>query len=315
METRRSFLSHLMVLLLQLLVGCRSKLKPDQTFVFNRNLKNILVLWHSQTGHTARSGRLMALTLENQGYTVTASKISDFDSRLTENFDLIVMGAPVFYYDIPGHVKQWIRSMSNLNGIPVAAFVTYGGPEGDQDNAVNTILELLEKRGGIPVAKATFMNMGAYPLSWSDSHVSESVWNNRHLPDKSAYGKIRKYALHTIDCVHSGVRISAEKKMTMRRFVTIFSPIWWTKRSIEKHFIDKQKCIQCLACQDNCPENAINVSMYTVDRNACSLCFGCLNVCPEKAMTMVYNDKKLIGFFDMLKINKIKIIVPKEFSS
>ena len=52
--------------------------------------------------------------------------------------DLIVMGSPVFYYDVPGYVKNYIRSWPDLNRTPVAAYVTFGGPEGNQHNAAAT---------------------------------------------------------------------------------------------------------------------------------------------------------------------------------
>ena len=57
--------------------------------------------------------------------------------------DLIVIGAPVFYYDIPDYVKDFIQSLPDLKGIPVAAYVTFGGPEGNQHNAACSILENL----------------------------------------------------------------------------------------------------------------------------------------------------------------------------
>ena len=44
--------------------------------------------------------------------------------------DLLVAGSPVFYYDIPDFVKDYIQILPDLKGTPVAAYVTFGGPEG-----------------------------------------------------------------------------------------------------------------------------------------------------------------------------------------
>ena len=95
-----------------------------------REAENALVLWYSQTGYTERSGKLLAKTFENNGIKVVSSEIRNFDTKEIPNFDLIVIGSPVFYYDTPSYVKEWILSLPSLDGTPVASYVTFGGPEG-----------------------------------------------------------------------------------------------------------------------------------------------------------------------------------------
>ena len=114
----------------------------------------------------------------------------EFDQKSIVDFDLIVIGAPVFYYDIPGYVRDWIRSLPSIEWTSVASFVTYGGPEGDQHNAACTVIELLSEKGGVPVGMRTFMNMETVPTVWSDEYVSENVWNNRHLPNEETYKNV-----------------------------------------------------------------------------------------------------------------------------
>ncbi|MBW1852473.1 MAG: hypothetical protein JRJ15_13825 [Deltaproteobacteria bacterium] len=81
----------------------------------------------------------------NRRIKTTFSELRDYDERGINDFDLIVIGSPVFYYDTPSHVKA-------------------------------------------------FMNMGAYPPSWSGEKVSENTWNNRYLPNEETYNEVRAYA-------------------------------------------------------------------------------------------------------------------------
>ncbi|MFC1885268.1 flavodoxin family protein, partial [Thermodesulfobacteriota bacterium] len=151
-----------------------------------------LILWYSQTGYTERNGKLLAKTLEAKGIKVMSSDIRDFDKNEIGSHDLIVVGSPVFYYDIPDYVKGWIESMPDLKGTPVASYVTFGGPEGNQHNAACSILEKMAQKNGVPIGIKAFMNMASYPLSWSEEKVSEKTWMSRNLPNEETYRKVRE---------------------------------------------------------------------------------------------------------------------------
>lgn len=275
-------------------------------------IRNALVTWFSQTGYTERNGKLMAKTLETKGIRVTSCDLRDFEKKEITNYDLIVIGSPVFYYDTPSYVQRWIRSLPNLQGTPAASYVTFGGPEGNQHNAACSILQCLTERGGAPIALSTFMNMGSYPLSWSEKKVKESVWMNRQLPNEQTYKKVREYAGHILNQVERGKSGEFSKKLTFREISTFFKPIWWTKRSISNHSIIEEQCIGCGACVEKCPVDAIDLDHYAVDTESCVLCFGCINNCPAKAVNMEHEGRKLIGYIEFMKLKNLKVREPKE---
>jgi hypothetical protein len=90
--------------------------------------------------------------MENRRIKTTSSELRDYDERGINDFDLIVIGSPVFYYDTPSHVKAWIKSLPDLKGTSVASYVTFGGPEENQHNAACSILECLTENKGVPIA-------------------------------------------------------------------------------------------------------------------------------------------------------------------
>lgn len=317
MEDRRTFLKKSTLaaagLSFSIMPGCvpmrtiraRVPMKTQKT-------ENALVLWYSQTGYTERNGKLLAKTLELNGIKVTSSEMRHFDKKGINNFDLIVIGSPVFYYDTPEFVKNWISSLPDLKGTPVASYVTFGGPEGNQHNAACSLLERLAEKEGVPIGINSFMNMASYPLAWSEEQVAEKIWMSRHLPNEETYEKVRQYARQLINRVELGKQGEFSKKLTLREISTYLGPIWWTKQMVKNHAIFKDKCIGCGRCVEKCPANAISLSNYTINTESCVLCFGCINNCPAQAVNMEYNGKKVIGYNEFMKRKHLKITEPEE---
>ncbi len=52
------------------------------------------------------------------------------------------------------------------------------------------------------------------------------------------------------------------------------------------HVISKDDCIQCGACETECPEGAIYMDgeFYVVDESKCKDCGSCVDVCPTGAI-------------------------------
>lgn len=275
-------------------------------------VKQALVTWYSQTGMTERIGRLVAKRLEKSGATVFFDDMRSVDGARMKGMDLIVVGSPVFYYDTPDYVKRFIQTLPDLTGTPVAAYVTFGGPEGNQHNAACNILAALSDKGAVPVGLRSFMNMSTFPLAWSEKKVHHKTWMNRNLPDAHTYEEARRYAAHLVNQVASGTAFVAKRNLTLREMATWVHPIWWTKKLVSNHGIDQKVCIGCGLCEEKCPAGAIDIGAFTIDRHVCELCFGCINNCPVQAVTMNYNGERVFGYPEFMKRKKLSIIEPEE---
>ena len=119
-----------------------------------------------------------------------------------------------------------------MEGTPVAAYVSFGGPEGNQHNAACSVLQLVAEKEGVPIARA-FMNMSAFPLSWSEEKVHEKTWMSRELPDEETYDKVREYAAYLAIQVKEGKDAEFSKRLTLRECTTWLGPIWWTKKFVK----------------------------------------------------------------------------------
>jgi ferredoxin len=225
------------------------------------------------------------------------------------NYDLVVVGTPVFYYDVPENVKSWVASIPNLDGTAVASFATFGGDGGNQHNTAAELLKLLVKRGGTPVGMSTLGNMSTYAPTWSLGN-EKRILKFSSLPDKTTYESVRKFAREILKNAEDGARCKVKKEFDINDLFRYLPVIWFSKLVTGTHTIDDQLCTKCEICVKHCPVGAIDLSRFSVDTKKCIACLGCVNNCPAGAVDMTFMGKKVYGFNEFLKRNKIKITAP-----
>ncbi len=273
--------------------------------------KKAAVIWYSQTGHTERYGKTIASVFRKNGLKVTASDYRKFDAKSIGSYDLVVMGSPVYYYEVPENFRSWIAALPSLEGIPVAAYVTFGGPGGNQYNAAMGLLQFQEEKGGIPVGMDMFGNMSTFAPTWSMGNV-ERILKYRHLPNKETYGRVKSMALRTLQAVWNKKTIKAEKKIDFREMFKGGISLWGTKLLMGKHHIDTKTCLKCGTCVEKCPAGAIDLTKQKVNTSRCIACLGCVNNCPVQAMKMEFLFRPVYGFNRFVEMNKVKIAEPEE---
>jgi ferredoxin/flavodoxin len=314
METRRNFIKKGAIVgaALCLPISLTRESPAAYPDLKTRNPKRILVLWYSQTGQTRRYARLIGCILKEKGLAVDACDMQEFDKELLLNYDCIIIGTPVFYYDTPTNVSDWLETIPSIKGAPVAAFVSFGGPEGNQHNASSHILKLLADKGGIPVGRDAFRNIASYPTpNWNNPRQI----SGQHLPDEATFDQVRRFTATVMERITLGETISVGYEVALREGLRLLPLVWLNKKAISMHTVDAQKCIGCQTCVRKCPTKAINPSKQTVDRDTCLACFGCLNNCPADAVVMEYRGERLYGFPEYLKRNKITIREPSELNT
>ena len=314
METRRGFIkkSAIVGAALCLPVSLTRESRAAYPDLKTRNPKRMLVLWYSQTGQTRRYARLIGCILKGKGLAADVCDMQEFDKNLLSNYDLIIVGTPVFYYDTPANASEWLETIPSIKGTPVAAFVSFGGPEGNQHNASSHILKLLADKGGVPVGRDTFRNIASYPTpNWN----TPNQISGQHLPNTATFDQVRRFTADVMERITLGETISVGYEAALREGLSWLPLVWLNKKAISKHTVDAQKCTGCLTCVRKCPTKAINPSQQTVDRDKCLACFGCLNNCPADAVVMEYRGERLYSFPEYLKRNKITIMEPSELNT
>ncbi|MEE9911621.1 MAG: EFR1 family ferrodoxin [Deltaproteobacteria bacterium] len=314
MENRRDFIKKSIIL------GAALSLPPALSFTGQAALRELktrdpqraLILCYSQTGFTRRYGNLIACILKDKGLKADLADFRSFDKNRMTDYDLILIGSPVFYYDIPDNVSDWLASMPKITGTPVAAFVSFGGPEGNQHNALCHSLRCLADKEGVPVGMDAFRSIAGYPTPAWDSANQRA---GEHLPDEDTYNQVRDFTRRILEKIKQGQPVGYASEIALREMVRMLPLVWFNKKAINIHTVDASRCILCGTCVKMCPVAAIRPEKQFVDREKCLACFGCLNNCPADAVVMEYRGKRLYGFPEYLRRRKITVLEPAEFAS
>ncbi|MBF0398488.1 MAG: EFR1 family ferrodoxin [Desulfobacterales bacterium] len=275
----------------------------------NKAPKKVLVLWFSQTGHTERIGRLIGHEWQKAGLSVEIGEYRDINKSSLSYYDIIAIGTPVNYMDVPINLKQWLNDIPRIDGVAIVAFVTFGGSGDGQHNTAYSLLELMADKGGVPVGIATFGNMSTFAPTWSLGNEKRTL-SYKHLPNETTYKQVRKFSEEILRKISSGQPVKFEKEFGMETLMKIIPQIWFTKLMITNHIIDKNACIKCGTCIHKCPASAIDLEKQSVDDERCIACLGCINNCPANAVKMNFFGKPVYGFNEFLKRKQIKIVEP-----
>jgi ferredoxin/menaquinone-dependent protoporphyrinogen IX oxidase len=313
MDTRKTFLKKGVAAMAAIgLGGCAHEtIFNSKKAMKTTRPETALVLWYSQTGHTERNGKLIGKVIEKSGLTVKTLDFRECDPLILKNYDLIIMGTPVYYLDTPENVRSWLASIPRIDGIPVAAYSTYGGPGDNQYNTAFYVLQLLAKKGGVPVGIATFGNMSTFAPTWSMGNEAR-ILKYKNRPNEEIFAGVRNFATELLKTVRGGAALCIEKEFYVGEFLKGSLQAKIVKLMITRHTIDTAKCIGCGTCVEKCPAGSIDLARHGINKEICIACMGCVNNCPAQAIDMVFFGKKVYGFKDFLKKNRIVIQEPAE---
>jgi len=312
MENRREFLKKSLIAGVAVNVaGCVSdRTRPEVAAMTPREPKTALIVWYGQTGHTRRYAEVIGRKFAIEGIRTAVEDIRRIDAESLSDYDLIVMGTPVYYYDVPVNVKAFVRSVGPIAGIPVAVYVTFGGPGGNQHNTACALLSLMMEKGGAPAGMDSFGNMSTYAPTWSMGNEAR-ILKYRHLPDASTYMRVEAFADRILDAVRRGETVPPRTEFSLEDWARYLPVVRASKMVTTGHSINIDRCTGCGTCQSTCPVGAIDPEKGEVNTDRCVACLGCINNCPTGAVEMAYMGKTVYGFKDFLKKHGISIHEPK----
>jgi len=306
---RRRFLTSAAAALAGLMCGGGQCTATPTSEVRRRRVESAAVLWYSQTGNARRIGRVIAKALELRGVRVDAGELGEFDLSRLPACDLIVVGCPVYYMNVPKNVLDRLRETPALDGIPAASFVTFGGPGDNQHNTAARLLLALTARGAAPVGLATFGAISTFAPTWSMGNAERTL-AYRDRPNQQTYAAAETFAAQLLENTAEGRGVVPKIEFEAAELVLPLAPAWWTKLLIGRHEHDRAKCIRCGACVKTCPVGAVSIDPHRIDTGACIACFGCVNNCPADAIDMRFMRTKVVGYRTFARQQGIDIPEP-----
>ncbi|WXG41976.1 MAG: EFR1 family ferrodoxin [Candidatus Freyarchaeum deiterrae] len=253
----------------------------------------VLIIYFSQTGGTEKIAEMVQRGILKSGNNCEIARIKNVNMKRLKAFDLIGIGTPTFFYREPVNVKNFIQKIDIMNGKHCFILSTHGSIIG---NTLYYMKEELSERG--------FLVIGSF-----DSYSSTSlqfypkIMHTANHPDEIELEEAEKFGEKICD-------ISSRIKKGESELIPEFELIdttWWANDSKKatpeslrnfspKLKINLDKCTKCLACQENCPVNAINVEANPpeIQNEGCIFCWFCEKLCPVGAIEADWSLMKKI---------------------
>jgi ferredoxin len=240
---------------------------------------NVLLVYFSATGNTARIASAIQDTLCELGADVDVKDITAYPARRqsldVDAHDAVIFGFPVHALQAPRLVREYLIAQQG-HGKKCATFFTYGGFR--IHPAHHTTHRLLKAAGFHPVSSAEFLAAHSF---------NHGGW--RALPDRPNQDDLdvaRRFARRTLqrfsgdddgrveDLDTAGLDQPTLDLFEHGRFKTIPEPP--SRRGAD--------CSMCMACEDLCPSQAMDAVEGRSDPQRCILCLRCMAVCPDQAL-------------------------------
>lgn len=248
--------------------------------------KHVSIVYFSGTGGTKRIVDVIDTELSSRKYYVVKYSLDRFDTDIykekyikdIKSGDLLFVIYPVYAFDAPDIIYDWIKCLPVNNNIPTMVLSVSGGGEVWPNTfcRIRCIRALEEK--GFDVFYENMMIMPSNCIIKTNDHLSMRLLNA--IPYK-----INKM----IDSIEGLER----RRVGFRFGRQLSSLLSKLERKYQKNFSSslrvKQNCIGCGWCADNCPRNNIKIEEgIPTFGETCIVCLRCIYGCPNES---IYSNK------------------------
>lgn len=239
----------------------------------------LLLNYFSATGNTAKVAKVLEEAFTALGAEVTLHDMTPYPRR-QEKIDLkpyqaVVFGAPIHSWRAPRLVREWMRSLDG-KGKKCSTFFTYGGfgvhPTHDSTR------KILEKQGFVVVSSADFPASHTFNIGGWRAMVGR--------PDDTDFAAAREYAASTYRRFNGeDPAVPGEFEKTDHTEETLDAiEAFRFKVLTQLPGRGGDDCSMCMICEEICPSGAMNAETGVADREKCIACLGCVLNCPDNAL-------------------------------
>ena len=238
---------------------------------------NVLILYFSATGNTAKLAKVIEERFAEVGCKVTMANMTSYEDR-QEKIDLapyeaVVFGAPIHVRRAPRVVREWLRTL-NGQGKKCSMFFTYGG-FGVHPTHYST-RQILEEQHFRVVSSAEFL--GAHTFNLGGWKAMEG------RPDERDFDVAKEYVERTY------TRFINEDENLLGELEKTEYPEELLDAAEASRFKvltllptrGGQECGMCLECEELCTTGAIKAESGETDKGRCIACLACVANCPEQ---------------------------------
>lgn len=237
------------------------------------DFNHVNLVYFTGTGGTARVADAFERSFQNHSITVQRTELKGVIEPINLD-DLLVLVFPVYAFNAPKPVGEWLKKIPQATGKPVVVISVSSGGEISPNTAcrVNTIRRL-EKKGYDVIYEKMLVMPSNFMIGFNESlsamvlHATPVVVS-QVVVDLIA-GKRRRTWPYGID------RIASK----LGYFET------YGGRFFGRHLKVNDNCINCGWCEKLCPLDNIKIlAGEHIFENNCVICLRCVYGCPQHAI-------------------------------
>ncbi len=250
-------------------------------------ISKINIVYFSPTHTSAKVAKAIAKgfgNIDSEVFDATRKEVS----LKAEKGSLTIVAVPVY----GGHIAITARhrlEMLEGNGTPVIPVVVYGNRA--YEEALKELAALLEEKGFVAVAGATFV--GEHSYSTDKKPIAKGRPDGNDLAFAENFGKALSVKINNLSDAESGKVDVAKIRKLKQPFFKLLGFVFNVLRLRRSGkpmpvtpLTDESLCKHCGACVVACPVAAIEKGREEVtNASRCIRCCACVKVCPHKAIT------------------------------
>ncbi len=240
-----------------------------------------LVIYFSQTGVTRKVAEQIRDGVAEVAGHCDLKTLTDVKPESLADYDLVGLGCPVFYYNAPFNVRDFMQGLPELVDKQWFVFCSHGSVMG---NTLILMAEALMKKGIRVVGYHDTYADGTIPFypypTLTTGHPDE-----REYEEARAFGREVAERSRRIAGGEQGLIPEAgEKNQEWTQQAETYS-LDFLSQVMPRMRINEEKCIQCQECSENCPVGGIDVEADPPRiQDPCIYCWNCAKICPELAI-------------------------------
>ncbi|MGW8320466.1 MAG: EFR1 family ferrodoxin [Thermodesulfobacteriota bacterium] len=241
----------------------------------------ILIIYFSQTGNTLKMAECIRDGIVEVTGPCDLKALREVDADSLAGYDLVGLGTPVFYFQEPFNVRDFLKDLPHQKGRHWFLFGTHGSMWGTMFLSMAEIL----KGKGAEVVGYHHMYADAFLPFYPYPFVTSGHPDERELEAARAFGReipeaSREIAAGDRDLIPEPVSCPDLWKWVARGFNReVLSQMLPPLR------IDLERCTRCGLCEENCPVQGIDIETDPPRiQEPCVYCVYCITVCPTCAI-------------------------------
>lgn len=243
-------------------------------------MKSLMIVF-SQTGYTLRTAEQIREGILSVTGQCDLAPLARAQGQAIADYDLVGLGCPVFYYQEPFHVRDFVEELPRQNGRHWFLFCSHGSAIGV---TLFSLSERLRKKGAHLVGYFDIYSDACAPF------IPYPTFTTGH-PDEREYASARTFgrevAERTIRFLSGETPPVPEPRPPKKEWVEAARMLTpeTLKNVLPPLNVNRAKCTFCGACEQNCPVQGIDTKTAPPRiQDPCIFCLRCVMVCPTLAI-------------------------------